>query len=180
MNAVRELRVSDQSGGDLLERWLADGYVRSYRTAFLILHRHQDAEEAVQDAFLRAWRFRDAIPPGAATQRWMYRVVVDACSSKLRAERTARQRSQSLDCAEMDEIHTSVIAALSQLPEHLRVVVVLRFYSGLSEKEIAGVIRRRPGTVKSRIHEAKLLLARSSELEQHRAQPASTSTGAAR
>ena len=49
--------------------------------------------------------------------------------------------------------------ALRALPAHLRVVVVLRYYSDLSEREIANVIDRQPGTVKSRLNEARRQLA---------------------
>lgn len=166
------------AGADRLERWLADGYAASYRTAYLILHNHQDAEEALQDAFLRAWRFRDSIPDGEGVQPWMYRVVVNACLSKLRADRHSRRFTGPLDAhpalaatgadpgeqAAVGDTQRAVVDALATLPEHLRVVVVLRFYAGLSEREIAGVIRRRPGTVKSRVHEAKLLLGRNRQL----------------
>jgi RNA polymerase sigma-70 factor (ECF subfamily) len=158
---------------DDLERWLSDGYSAAYRTAFLILHNREDAEEAVQEAFLRAWRFRAAVPAGDGVRPWMYRVVVNACLSKLRSERNGRERRVPMDGdtaviaapgpgpedgAESGETRRHVVAAIAGLPEHLRVVVVLRYYAGLSEQEIGAVIHRRPGTVKSRIHEAKLRL----------------------
>jgi RNA polymerase sigma-70 factor, ECF subfamily len=54
--------------------------------------------------------------------------------------------------------------ALAALPEHLRIPLVLRFYAGLSEREIATAIRRRPGTVKSRLHEARRRLSTDSRL----------------
>jgi RNA polymerase sigma-70 factor (ECF subfamily) len=194
MRTVRLLRLVERGDVDLLEGWLAEGYVSCYRTAYLILHDRNDAEEAVQEAFLRAWRFRDAIPSGEGVQPWMYRVVVNACLSKLRADRARRQstepldfetaepgrRSDPLERAELGETQRAVIAALAELPEHLRVVVVLRFYAGLSEKEIAGVIHRRPGTVKSRIHEAKLILGRSPQLAGYRPQPAVAAEGSPR
>ena len=53
---------------------------------------------------------------------------------------------------------------LRDLPEALRVVVVLRYYADLSEREIATAIRRRPGTVKSRLHEARRRLAADARL----------------
>ena len=62
------------------------------------------------------------------------------------------------------ERHQVVLDAMAALPEHLRVVVALRYYAQLSEKEIAAVIHRRPGTVKSRLHEARLQLGRNSRL----------------
>jgi RNA polymerase sigma-70 factor (ECF subfamily) len=54
--------------------------------------------------------------------------------------------------------------ALARLPEHLRVPVVLRYYTGLTEREIAIAIQRRPGTVKSRLHDARRLLAEDAAL----------------
>src|SRR5579864_1848235 len=99
-NPLREApgddRGDDAAAGatvDSLERWLADGYSTAYRTAYLILRNPADAEEAVQDAFLRACRFRAAIPPGDGIRPWLYRVVVNACLSKLRSDRGRNRRA---------------------------------------------------------------------------------------
>src|SRR4051794_10538946 len=75
------------SGEDALETWLANWYTNAFRTASLILQNRADAEEAVQEAFLRAWRFRDAMPDGDAARSWLYRVVVNTCLSKLKRRR---------------------------------------------------------------------------------------------
>src|SRR4029077_12484350 len=61
--------------------------------------------------------------------------------------------------AEQSEVAETVLAALQQLPLSLRVPVVLRYYADLSERDIALAIGRRPGTVKSRLHEARRRLA---------------------
>ena len=53
----------------------------------------------------------------------------------------------------------TVLAALQRLPASLRVPIVLRYYADLSERDIALAIGRRPGTVKSRLHEARRRLA---------------------
>jgi RNA polymerase sigma-70 factor (ECF subfamily) len=63
------------------------------------------------------------------------------------------------------ELSRSVLLAVSDLPMHLRVVVVLRYYADLSEREIAIAVGRRPGTVKSRLHEARRRLAANPELQ---------------
>ena len=52
---------------DDLDAWLAESYPTAYRTACLVLRSPVDAEDAVQDAFLRVWRFRDAIPGAQLT-----------------------------------------------------------------------------------------------------------------
>jgi len=163
------------TGGPMREdlaAWLEAGYERSFRTACLLLGNRSDAEEAVQEAFLRAWRFRASLS-GSNIMPWLYRVVVNACWSKLRDEVPHRQRRT--DASELDlvaspapqpeddiwraEVSRDVGRALNRLPPHLRVAVVLRYYAELSEREVAIAIGRRPGTVKSRLHEARRLLA---------------------
>jgi RNA polymerase sigma-70 factor, ECF subfamily len=154
---------------DDLEAWLEEGYARSFRTACLILGNRFDAEEAVQEAFLRAWRFRASLATGSDVKPWLYRVVVNTCNSKLRQEIPHRERLSSGDelgpVALAEDVPSRVassqdlVHALQDLPTHLRVVVVLRYYADLSEREIATAIGRRQGTVKSRLHEARRLLA---------------------
>jgi len=156
-----------------LEEWLEEGYAVSFRTACLILGNRADAEEAVQEAFLRAWRFRDALTSVPSFKPWLYRVVVNSCYSKLRQEIPHRDRragdghlaermasnSDPAACAEQSEVAEVVLTALQRLPVSLRVPVVLRYYADLSEREIALAIGRRQGTVKSRLHEARRRLA---------------------
>ena len=156
-----------------LAEWLEDGYVASFRTACLILGNRADAEEAVQDAYLRAWRFRDSLTTVPSIRPWLYRVVVNSCYSKLRREIPHRDRRAGAEplahlpapggspeaSAERGEEAEAVLAALQRLPLSLRVPVVLRYYADLSERDIALAIGRRPGTVKSRLHEAKRRLA---------------------
>ena len=153
---------------DDLDSWLAESYPTAYRTACLVLRSAADAEDAVQDAFLRVWRFRDAIPAGDGRRAWLYRVVVNACLSRLRGDRMWRERAADDTLATLPtltagpdrdaedaELGRCLAAALERLPEHLRVPTVLRYYSGLAEREIAIAIQRRPGTVKSRLSEAR-------------------------
>ena len=102
----------------------------SFRTACLILGNRADAEEAVQDAYLRAWRFRDSLTAVPSIRPWLYRVVVNACYSKLRREIPHRDRRAGDEPlahvpapgadpetrAEQGEVAETVLAALQQLP----------------------------------------------------------------
>jgi RNA polymerase sigma-70 factor (ECF subfamily) len=162
-------RVRSHQEVDDLEAWLKEGYARSFRTACLILGNRSDAEEAVQEAYLRAWRFRASLATGADVKPWLYRVVVNTCNSKLRDEIPHRDRRSDGDhldgLSSIEDIpgrvarSRDVARALQDLPLHLRIVVVLRYYADLSEREIATAIGRRQGTVKSRLHEGRRLLA---------------------
>lgn len=159
------------TGVSELDAWLAESYSSAYRTACLILRKPADAEDAVQDAFLRIWRFRDAVPDGDGRRAWLYRVVVNACLSRIRHDRAWLERaddsvlSQQPAAADPQQdveaaaLGLAVGAAVAALPESLRIPVVLRYYTGLAEREIALAIRRRPGTVKSRLYEARRRLA---------------------
>src|ERR1700734_3860084 len=73
-----------------LADWLEDGYVASFRTACLILGNRADAEEAVQDAYLRAWRFRDSLSGLPSIRPWLYRGVFTSFSPKRRRETPPR------------------------------------------------------------------------------------------
>jgi len=166
---------------DDLDVWLSASYPRAFRTACLLLGIPADAEDAVQEAFLRVWRFRDAIPGGEGREAWLYRVVVNASLSRRRRDRVWRERADEQRLhhlpaqsargdvdpqrvAEEDALGDCLLAALDRLPEHLRVPVVLRYYAGLPEKAIATAIQRRPGTVKSRLAEARRRLSEDPSL----------------
>jgi RNA polymerase sigma-70 factor (ECF subfamily) len=161
---------------DDLDAWLASSYPVAYRTACLVLRSPADAEDAVQEAFLRVWRFRNAIPEGDGREPWLYRVVVNACLSRLRSDKNWRNRTDDGPLrrvpaqtdpqhdAEDAELARCMSSAVERLPEHLRVPVILRYYTGLTEREIAIAIQRRPGTVKSRLHDARRLLAEDPSL----------------
>ncbi len=151
-----------------LAAWLDEGYPQSVRTAYLILGNRPDAEDAVQEAFLRAWKFRDALAQESSFKPWLYRVVVNACNSKLREEiphRDRRGEADGLESVVVDDTSNRVALshdvrrALADLPVHLRIVIVLRYYADMSEREIAIAISRKPGTVKSRLNEARRRLA---------------------
>jgi RNA polymerase sigma-70 factor (ECF subfamily) len=152
-----------------LRTWLEEGYASSVRTAYLILGNRLDAEDAVQESFLRAWKFRGSLSSDSNFKPWLYRVVVNTCNSKLRKEiphRDRRSREDELAGAvaiddPMGRVAQAndVMTALRDLPTHLRVVIVLRYYADLSERDIAAAIGRQPGTVKSRLSDARARLA---------------------
>ncbi|HEY5437959.1 MAG TPA: RNA polymerase sigma factor [Acidimicrobiales bacterium] len=161
--------MSDWTDLDELRAWLNEGYAGSVRTAYLILGNRPDAEDAVQEAYLRAWKFRDSVVERSSFKPWLYRVVVNTCNSKLRKEIPHRdRRAPESDHAILDyaddpisriALTQDVMRALADLPAHLRIVIVLRYYADLSEYDIAQVISRQPGTVKSRLSEARRRLA---------------------
>ena len=130
---------------DDLETWLEEAGTSRLSHGLPDFGNPFDAEEAVQEAFLRAWRFRASMPTGSEVRPWLYRVVVNACNSKLRQEIPFRDhRSAVADLSAVPSVATpgqvagsqDLIRAIADLPTHLRIVVVLRYYADLGEREI--------------------------------------------
>jgi RNA polymerase sigma factor (sigma-70 family) len=160
------MEVDDQEGFALLERWVAEHQATLYRAACLILHDPAAAEEVAQEAFVRAHRAGAKVEDDDA-RRWLRRVAVNLALNRLRS-RTREERALSRvgvsgdmgdDPADAVVGRLDTNAALARLPERLRIPVILRYYVDLSERDIASALEVRVGTVKSRLHEAKRLLA---------------------
>lgn len=145
---VTRLRAARPSEFDELYRTELAGLVR---TATLIVGSRPVAEELVQDAFVRVHGKWDTITNPPAYAR---RAVVNACRSHLRRRSLERRHLATLtvDVAELEA--RELLDALAELPTKQRTAVVLRFYSGLSERETAEAMDCPTGTVGSLVHRA--------------------------
>lgn len=154
---------------DATERFaeLVDGQLdRSYRLATVILGSAMEAEDAVGDAALAAWRARGGLREPSRFAAWFGRIVVNVCRDRLRARK--RRPVGEMPAIELAAVSTVLGAdfrdgvhqrdALSRAFEKLepdeRIVLVLRFWHDLPVDEIADRIGIPTGTVKSRLHHA--------------------------
>jgi len=150
---------------------------RHERRLRIVLHRllddTRDVEEAVQDAFLQAWRNLDRYRAEAALFTWLYRIGVNAALARTRRkahpttglesllDEGAPQVAQELlpePSAEAHDLRSRVLAALAQLPFEYREAVVLRDLAGLSNEEVAAALDVSLPAAKSRIHRGRLQL----------------------
>ena len=160
------MELDDQEALGLVERWVAQHQATLYRAACLILRDPAAAEEVAQEAFVRAYRAGTQVEDDDA-RRWLRRVAVNLALNRLRSRtreeralnRTGAGRADGDDPADAVVRRIDTNAALGRLPERLRIPVILRYYVDLSEREIASALELRVGTVKSRLHEARRLLA---------------------
>ena len=124
------------------------------------------AEDAAQDAFIKAWMNLDRFRPGSSFRNWLYRIAVNAALDALRRNKKTHEMSiedmplrdtqESPEAAVMRaERAEDVQAAIQALPEAGRLVIVLREYGELSYKEIAEVLDIPLGTVMSRLNYAR-------------------------
>lgn len=159
---------------ELLERWVAQHQPVVYRAAYLVLRDHDAAEDVAQEAFIRAYRAADRLEPGSNVRGWLYKIATNTALNRLRSRRReigalarigrAAEEDGHHDPTEEQTTRSAVEEALERLPERLRVPVVLRYYLDLPERDIARALRIRPGTVKSRLHEARKRLAEDADM----------------
>jgi RNA polymerase sigma-70 factor (sigma-E family) len=133
------------------EQLYQERYHALVRLAYLMVGDVGVAEELVQDAFARTHlRWSRVEHPGA----YVHVAVLNGARNELR--RLARRRRRPLPVADehVDEATVELLDTLDVLTGRQRAAVVLRFYEGRSEAEIAELLGVRPGTVKSLIHRA--------------------------
>lgn len=144
------------------ESFAEEHLVAAYRLASAVMGREGEAEDAVHDAFLAAWRNWDALHNDAARSRWFDTIVVNTCRNMLRRKRTRKSHASIFErptssandgissIAERDAIEK----ALNSLNPEQRIVVALRFYGDYTIDDIAARTGAPAGTVKSRLHHA--------------------------
>jgi len=150
-------------------------------TARRLLRSDDDAADAVQEAFLSAFRSIDRFQGNSRLSTWLHRIVVNACLMKLRA--TARVPEVSIETLlpafnswghhvrgvpgwrklpveELlaDETRALVRRCIDMLPEDFRTILLLRDIEELSTEEAAGVLDITAGTAKVRLHRARQAL----------------------
>jgi RNA polymerase sigma-70 factor (ECF subfamily) len=143
---------------------LVDRHARIAKRTAVFLGAGADADDVVQEAFVKAYRGLGGFREGAAFKPWLLRIVANETRNAVRARgRRARREELAapldvvLDPAEAAvslERRTELLDAVRELPEPMRLVVTCRYLLDLDEQETAVVLGWPRGTVKSRLHRA--------------------------
>jgi RNA polymerase sigma-70 factor (ECF subfamily) len=142
---------------------------RVFGVAVRMLGSAAEAEEIAQEVFLRVHRSIGEFRGEAKLSTWLYAITSRLCLNRLASGARRHERadeaalldapSAGADAAaalERGEIETALRQAIAELPEDRRIVVVLRDVEGLSYDEIAEALDLEPGTVRSRLHRARM------------------------
>ena len=140
----------------------------AFRTAYLLTRSAEDAEEAAQDGFVKAYRALGRFRPGAPFRPWLLRIVANEARNRRRsagrrdvlALRAAAEQGSG-DAAPSPESSAlaasrreTLLAAVGSLREDDQRVIACRYFLGFSEEETAAALGWRRGTVKSRLSRA--------------------------
>jgi RNA polymerase sigma-70 factor (ECF subfamily) len=144
-----------------------------YRVAYSVLRNSADAEDAVQETFLRVLRHQDSLEEVRDQRVWLIRIVWNVALDRTRRAKT---RPETDDVAELARVlpatgltaeeiaaaaqhHTAVLKLVDRLPVKEREVLVLSAFEELSSVEIAAVLRITESSVRSRLFRARNLMA---------------------
>jgi RNA polymerase sigma-70 factor (ECF subfamily) len=171
--AVQRTLAGDPRGfDDIVERHSGSLYTLAVR----MLGSPQDAEEAVQEVFLKAYRHLGRFQIHRRFHPWLYTIAINHLRSLLRKSRRRRNLSRiELDTAALADGSSErssdpeawaaladgerlAAAALGELKEEYREVFILRRIQGLPVREVAEILRMPEGTVKTNLHRARLRL----------------------
>lgn len=156
------------TGEDAVRALLLSRLDGAYRLATCILRDAAAAEDAVQEAALRAWAMRRGLRDPYRAEAWFARIVINECRAEL-ARRSRRPVVSGADLVvgadESEELRDEVARALARLTPDEQVVVAMRFGRDLTVPQIALQTGIREGTVKSRLHNAQEHLRAAFEAE---------------
>jgi RNA polymerase sigma factor (sigma-70 family) len=157
-----------QGGADAYDELFRRHRDRVARAAYLLIGDAEQAQDVTQEAFLIGWRdlrrLRDAERFGA----WVTGIALNQCRRRRRAGARDRLRwadlaeaSPTADAADSVALRIEVRRAVDALPRSMREVVVLRYFCGFAESEMALALGVPVGTVKSRLGRARDRLAQA-------------------
>ena len=144
------------------------------RLAYLLCGDQEGAEDIVQDAFAALNRRWDRLRSAEAAGAYLRTAVVNGTRSAIRRRAIARRllhpiRDERVEAAESTAVRNDeqrrVLAVIRQLPRRQREVIVMRYWAGLSEAEIAATLGVSPGTVKTAAARARSAI--QSRMEDH-------------
>jgi RNA polymerase sigma-70 factor, ECF subfamily len=175
------IALARNASGGAFEEIMRRNNRRLFRTARSILGTDWEAEEVVQDAYVRGFRALESFRQEAQLGTWLTRIVINEARGRQRGRRENLPLSELDDMAmgeiipfpgggpqtdperetALSEVRSLLERSIDALPEPFREVFILREVEGLSVEETAQVLSLQPGTVKTRLHRARMRLRRA-------------------
>lgn len=173
------IKRAKEGRDDAFEMLISRYEKKIYNLAYRFLNNEQDAIEVLQETLIRAYRFIKKFQEKSSFYTWLYRIAINVTLRKLK-KRSKEEKVVSLDQTipgyedifqeipdetqnpeliyERKELQKAVRKALEEIPEAYRSVVFLKDVEGLSNKEIAEILKLTVPAVKSRLHRGRLIL----------------------
>ena len=166
-------RIESAQAAETAIAALVDEYAGTlYRVAYSVLRNAADAEDAVQETYLRVLKHKDSLNEIREPRVWLVRIVWNVVLDRKRRSKTRPETDDIADVARLlpaagltaeervasSQHHQHVLRAVEQLPEKEQRVLVLSAFEELSSVEIAQILGTTESTVRSRLFRARNLL----------------------
>lgn len=168
-------------GGEytFFERLVTKYESRIYSHCYKFLRSQEDAEDALQETFLQAYKALGSFRAEAAFSTWLYKIATNSCLMRIRKKKKidfvsidkpiefdgSKLKREVVDWSQNpallagnDEIRRALNELIAQLPEDKRVVLTLKDVEGFSNTEISEILDVSVAAVKSRLHRARLIM----------------------
>ncbi len=172
------IQMSKQGDKEAFSMLVEMHQTKVYHIAYNMLQSSQDAYDAAQDTFIKAYRSLERFHEEASFYTWLYRIASNVCFDYLRRRKnnfmhivTPQEHDGEVlqqDCADkslgpeemylQNETASQVRAAIAKLKEQYRIVMIMRDIEGMPYEHIAQSLQLSTGTVKSRINRGRQLL----------------------
>lgn len=149
-----------------------------YNYALRMTYKSADAEDLVQETFLKAFRFWDSYEKGTNIRAWLFKIMKNAYINRYRKQKKEPEtveydevenfynsvRETAVESSDLQEtlynnlLEDDVATAIAELPEDFRTVVILCDLEGLTYEEVAEFVDCPIGTIRSRLHRGRKLL----------------------
>ncbi|MDQ6422775.1 sigma-70 family RNA polymerase sigma factor [Paenibacillus sp. LHD-117] len=153
-NLQADLRMDQES---LLKRIEIEKN-KMYGIAFAYLRNEADALEAIQETVCRVWTKRKSLKDERFFTTWMIRILINVCmDERKKRKREAPARLEMLDRAATHrdpEERMGMAEQIAKLPSNLRMVIVLKYYRDMTITEIAEMMEKPDGTIRTWLHKA--------------------------
>ena len=156
--------TSDEALEQEFETRLAESSTLAFRVAYGVLRQREDAEDAAQEAFVKAYRSFRGLRDRERFRVWLVRITWRLAIDRLRSNRRRWAHEQALELppdprvdpdVEARDRHTHLWAAIDDLPEPQRLVTVLAAIEGYDLKEVSRLLDVPEGTIKWRLFTAR-------------------------
>lgn len=131
---------------------------RLYRTALLYLGGKSQAVDAVDEAVYRAFLARKKLRQPEYFTTWLTRILMNVCAAELRRQKREQAMEELPETAQEDFDALPLRQVVERLPQDIRSVIVLRYFTGLTLAETAQALDIPPGTVSTRQRRGLALL----------------------
>jgi RNA polymerase sigma-70 factor, ECF subfamily len=139
-------------------------HVRLYRFAFRFLQDQSEAEDAVQETFVRAYRALGTYRPDGFFSSWIYRIALNECRRRVRGKRVTMPLEAAEFAGHSPDPQVAVLSgernrtlrnAVNGLPEHYRLVMMLFYFEEMSVDQISKTLSVSVSAVKVRLHRGR-------------------------